>query len=198
VKKSALKLILCLILISAGSIQGTMAQGKQKAPMAKVKLTDRISVNLPSDFVPMNDNDIARKYVSYRKPVAMYTSADGMIDFGLNYSANKWTGSNLKVLKDFYKASILSLYNEVVFTQETIKKINDQDFIVFEFVSEVKGDPNAVNYSGGVKKYTYIEYTIFDEVMLVFNFTAPAQVKDKWNSTAAEIMNSVKLIKAKK
>ena len=54
--------------------------------LVKTKLSDNISVRVPSDFLPMTDEDKAQRYASARLPIALYTDVDRLADFGVNRS----------------------------------------------------------------------------------------------------------------
>jgi len=156
------------------------------------KIAEGVTVSLPKDFVVMSDDDIAQKYPSTKKPLAMWTSLDRTVDFGLNVSKSPWGGSNFDILQKFYKSTILDLYNNVVFLHEGVEKINGKDFILFEFTSELEG----------TKKYTYLAYTIIGNAkdkegktnrVYIFNFSTDGNKKDQWKETAAAIIHSIKI-----
>lgn len=160
--------------------------------LRNTKIAEGVTVGLPKDFVAMSDDDIAQKYPSTKKPLAMYTSLDRTVDFGLNVSKSNWSGSNFDILQKIYKATILELYSNVVFLNEGVEKINGKDFIVFEFTSDAEG----------VKKYTYLAYTIIGNAkdkenrsnrVYIFNFTTGGEKKDSWRETAKAIIHSIKI-----
>lgn len=165
--------------------------------LVKVKITPTVKVSIPASFAPMTDDDLAKKYVPYRKPTAMFTSPDRMVDFGFNQTETRWRQEDLPMLKDFYKSSISSMHTNVDFIKETIQTINKRDFLVFEFVSEVvDNDPNSLKKGSAVRQYSYIQYTVEGNKILVFNFTCPSQLKDKWQETAEAVMSSIKISKS--
>ena len=51
----------------------------QQATMKRYQLTEGISASVPESFVPMSDNDLAVRYPSTKKPLAMFTSSDMLI-----------------------------------------------------------------------------------------------------------------------
>jgi hypothetical protein len=175
-KKVFLWVFICLFLISA-----------DKPKMAKFTLTTGVTASLPKDFVAMSDEDIAQRYPSTKKPLAMYTSLDRTVDFGLNVTKSNFGGNDLTVLQKLYKATIYDLYSNVQFSKEEIQPIGNRDFIVFEFTSE----------QDNVKKYTYLQYTPLGNRVYIFNFTVGAENKTKWQPVAELIMKSVH-IEAKK
>jgi hypothetical protein len=185
--------------------------------MVRKVIAKNITAVLPEDFHPMTDQEIASKYFTYRKPVASFTNQDATVDFVFNTSATTWRYEDLALLQKFYKSSIQNLYtsneNEkpegqqdqngkanankkptenLSMIQEGIKEINKQKYIVFEFVGETKTDTNSP-IQRSKKVYTYIQYTIVDEEVYIFSFSAPAHVRNYWSPIAQEIMKSLKI-----
>lgn len=166
--------------------------GYSQKPVERTKVTKNISMEVPTELRPMSISELYSKYVSAKAPLAMYTSEDQMIDLGINETSTKW-GNDLEILKSFYKASILNLFDEVNFYQEDIKEIGGRKFIVFEFVSSVSEENTTIGGVSTISKYTYIQYTLEDENILLFNFNCPAKLRAQWQETAKQVMNSVKI-----
>ncbi len=155
----------------------------KQASMKRYQLTDGISAAIPEGFVPMSDHDIAIRYPSTKKPLAMFTSNDMSVDFGLNVTKSNWAGDDLALLKDVYKSTLYTLYNEVRIIREEIQTVNKQNFVILEFTS--KADQT--------RKYTFLQYGIFNNRVYIFNFTCPEREMGKWNETATDIMASIKV-----
>ncbi|HYG38389.1 MAG TPA: hypothetical protein VD908_07225 [Cytophagales bacterium] len=164
--------------------------------LVKVKLTKTVSASIPEDFTQMTDDELADKYPSSRKPVIMFISPDKQIDFGMNIASQKFPGSDLNVLKDFYKANLYTLFNDIKIITEEIKKINGKEYIVFEFTSIVKPDEKSINPMSAIRKYSYIQYTLHNDFLVIFNFSCPESMKADWQETAGEIMESIKFSKS--
>jgi uncharacterized protein YdaT len=184
--------------------------------MVRKTVARNITALMPEDFRPMTDQELASKYFTYRKPVAMFTNQDGTVDFGFNVSATTWKYEDLELLQKFYKSSIQNLYTNnanstpnannkdahtssekkttenLSMIQEGIREINKQKYIVFEFVAETKTDPSSP-IQRSKKVYTYMQYTIVGEEVHIFNFTAPAHLRTYWSPIAAQMMKSLKL-----
>lgn len=162
--------------------------------LVKTKITKEVTISLPADFVPMTDDDMANKYFTPQKPTAMYTNPDRVVDFGFNQTQTRWRIEDLPLLQKFYKSSIVSMYSKVNFIQETTAIVNKRNFVVFEFVSElVDEDPNSLKKGSVVKQYSYVQYTIENNKILVFNFTCPAQMKNTWQEVARQVMSTIKI-----
>jgi hypothetical protein len=124
----------------------------------------------------------------------MYTNPDRVVDFGFNQTQTRWRHEDLPLLQKFYKSSIVSLYSKVNFIQETTATVNKRNFVVFEFISElVDEDQNSLKKGSVVKQYSYMQYTIENNKVLVFNFTCPANLKKEWQEIARQVMATVKI-----
>lgn len=166
-----------------------LSQGSLK----RQKVTKEISMKIPAAFIPMDIRQQRIKYVSDREPVAMYTTEDGNVDLGINMASTMWGSADLDILHDFYKAGILNLYDQVDFAQDTVRTINDRQYIVFEFNAYLTGEDNSFARQAGLSKYIYIQYTLREGSVLLFNFSAPARARQTWEAVASEMMNSVQI-----
>jgi hypothetical protein len=184
-----------IILLSSGTLP----------KMQNVQLVDGVSISLPKEMVIMSDDDVATKYPSTKKPVAMYTSLDRTVDFGLNISKSRWSGFDLELLHQVYKSTIIESYDTVIFSKDTVEYINGRPFSVFEFVSTFDK----------TTKYQYFQFTLLTKTkveaqeetgdllpgnsnhIMIFNFTSPLGGKDKWQPIARASMQTVK-VNAKK
>lgn len=164
-----------------------------KDKMVKTKVGDHITVELPQSFFPMTPQDIAQRYPSVRQPIGAFTNEDRLVDFSVNISATRWRSSDIEIAKDFFKTSIVELYDRVEFTQEKIEVINNMRYIIFEFDSRINGDQYTLAQRDSVRIYSYVMYLLINGKTIVLSFSAPIQLKDKWVDVAAQIMNSVKV-----
>lgn len=172
--------LLCMVTFN------TTGQGS----LTREKITDDISMKIPSDFIPLVESERNRKIQSAKEPIALYSNSDRTVDLGINETSSRWSIDDLAILKDFYKANILSLYTEVAFLQEEIITIDDRSFIAFEFNSKVVDDRGL---GKPIAKYTYILYTIRKNRVLLFNFSSPFRYRQAWQPVAQEMMNSIRI-----
>lgn len=162
----------------------------------KTEMGEGITLKVPESFVPLADNLMEQKYLSSRKPIALYTNENQQVDLGVNTSNARWRANDLPMLQSFYRSNIMALYDEVTFMKEAIEKVNGKDFAVFEFVSLVRPEENALTAQRPIRKYTYIQYAIHNGKSYVFNFTCPAEQQSQWQEVAKTIMESVKISNA--
>lgn len=158
--------------------------------LMKVKLNNEVSIAVPKSFTLMTQQDMELRYESYRLPLALYTDPERLIDFGVNRSYSRWQEKDLEMMGEFYKASLLELYDKVKFLSEGIKEVNKHRFVYFEFQSIVYPENE---FQDTVRKYTYLMYGISGGTTYVFNFTCPVSMQDEWQPTAQEMMEAIKL-----
>jgi hypothetical protein len=178
-----------LFLLSAFLVLVSFSGPKLK----RVTVAKKLTVLIPDDFTVMPDEGIATKYPAARKPLGVYTSPNGQVDFSISEKQSTFSEKDLPLLKDIYKASLLNTYSQLQFIRQEIKPINKQNMIVFEFVSTVK-DENPNSNKAAMKKYSIAQYYVNKGKVTIFTFNAPAALKDKWDVTANKMMNSIKLL----
>ncbi|GJM28631.1 MAG: hypothetical protein DHS20C17_12660 [Cyclobacteriaceae bacterium] len=169
----------------------TYPVGAQDITLVKTRINDEISLLVPDRFIPMGPQDIRSKFISYREPLAGFTSEDRSTDLVINVSKTPWSNQDMELLKDFYENNIRNLFDEVTFHQNELQDINGRDYAVFEFSSTVSGDPNSLRNKTPVYDYRYVLYTVDDFNVYVFTFYCPARSKDLWQPTAHQIMSGI-------
>ncbi len=169
----------------------------QVPKLKKTEVHDAITVSLPADFAPVTEQDMAAKYVSYRKPIALYTDPSRQVDFSVNMSLTQWQYFDLPLVKDFYKASLSTLYADINWIKEDIQEIKDVNFAIFEYVGTVADaeEENSIRQTKPMQVYTYIAYGLVNGKVVVFTFTAPASQRQQWAPVAAAMMESIRLKK---
>jgi hypothetical protein len=198
IKKIGFLIVLCFLLNNLNA---------QNGKLIKTKVTENLTVSIPNDFAVMGDDVYARKYGAYRQPIVMYTSSNGLVDFGINENINRslrafnnsdWQEDDMNMLKSLYKGTIMAMHAEVTFVQDKLETINGRKYIVLEFVGTVKDEDKAVSFGSNTKKqYSYLQYTVEAGKIMIFNFNCPANVRNLWQDTAKQIMQSIKFAKAK-
>jgi hypothetical protein len=164
-------------------------QPKEKPKYQVHKVADLLSVKVPESFQKLSDDQIADKVITPRKPLAMFSSMNGHADFTVsvgNSARNPWEDKDLKMMAEFQKANIKSMFTNVNFIQEKFVKVNGQQFAYFEILSEIKekGKP-------AIKKYSQISYTIKKKNLLVFNFSCNESERPLFEEMATTIMESI-------
>ncbi len=168
-----------------------IALGVQNPKFVRVKINDEISIKVPEELAAVPENQVRNRSVHFRPPLALYTNSQNDVDLAFNQNTTRWREVDIDILKDFYKSNILSLYDDVEFVREEVVDIRGKKFAVFEFISSIKGDKNSIRSTSALRKYTYIQYTIFNGSTLVCNLTSTMNGKLRWSALAHEIMQSI-------
>ncbi|MEO9870300.1 hypothetical protein [Ekhidna sp.] len=178
--------------ISILSILLALQSFAQTFSTVKVGPDEKISLQIPDSFISMTDQDRMKQVYSSKVPLAMFANENQDVTLGINYNIMQWTESDTELIYGFYKASVKNLFDEIEFIQDEIKEINGRKYIVFEFVSSITDD-NAFSGTRSSKNYTYIQYTSYNNQVLLFNFSCKARLMSNWQPIANEIMNSIKV-----
>ncbi|HCX21766.1 MAG: hypothetical protein CMB80_24125 [Flammeovirgaceae bacterium] len=168
-------------------------QASSQYQLKRTKVNDHISIEIPEGFRALEQGEIIQKNVSSRPPIAMYTDYNQQVDIVVNETSNTWQGGDYEVIQSLYKSTIANLFTEIQFIQEGIVEKAGRKFIVFEFVSRVSDEDATFGNNLAISKYTYIRYTLYQDKILLFNFTCPVKQRERWQDSAHEIMNSVRV-----
>lgn len=188
------------ILLAALLVVSLAMVSADSPKLAKRKIYDGVTVLMPEDFVVMSDNDIASKYPSTKKPLAVFMSSDTKADFSMNNTKAKFAGQDAKMLHEIYRATIMETYDtsnagsddpfrsdrvkkSFKFLSEGTKTVNKKEYAYFEYTSEF----------GGIKKYNYIMYTPHKKSVLIFNFSCDLRAMNLYQPVAQVMMNSIKV-----
>ena len=141
----------------------------------------------------MTPEDLAQRFPSVRAPLGAFTNQDRLVDFSVNISATSWPDGDGEMAKEFFKASLVNMYDKLEMINEGSYVLYKKTFYFFEFDSRISGDRRRQGFQDPVMKYTFIQYNIAPDRTLVFSFTCPKDQKEEWQATAREVMKSVKV-----
>jgi hypothetical protein len=158
--------------------------------LKKTTVSKNISVGVPEGFTALPDDGIAVKYPAPRKPLAVFSNANGRVDFSVAQKPSTFNNRDYGLLLKIYKASIQNMYSKVDFLTEDIRTINKRDFVVLEFVSSVADNRRGSNLAP-IRRYQMVQYAIEGDQLTVFTFVAPADEQAQWQPTAQAVMSSI-------
>lgn len=154
-----------------------------------VNLASNVSLQMPEDFVSMSKEKRSEKFELSREPLGLFSDKTGRVDLSITLTQSYWGGeADMAMLKDFYRANIVSLYTKVDFIQDKLEKINKRQFAVFEFVSQLDEKGKA-----SIRKYTYIQYGLVKRKIVVFSFNCAERDMSMHQASAKQIMKSAKI-----
>lgn len=161
--------------------------------LVKTKVSDGITVSMPTELTAMTPEDIIQRYPSVRAPIAAFTNGNRTSDFSINTSATQWPDENIELAQKFFKSGITNLYDRVDFIDQGIHIVNKKKFIFFEFESRVNGNRMKEGEQSAVFRYTYIQYLVEKDKALVFSFNCPRDQRSEWQPTVRAMMKSIKV-----
>jgi len=153
----------------------------------KVKPHNAISMSIPESFMVMRDESIADRYMTSRKPTMVYTNDNEDVDLDVNVSINKW-GTDVELLKEFYKSTIHNAHKKVEFLQDDVTEINKRKYARLEYKSSFDNKGRSVT-----KHYTLILFTVIENKVVVTSFRCPQRSMKTWQSVANKIMTTLKM-----
>lgn len=161
--------------------------------LVKTKVNDKLTVLIPKGWIAMDAMDFTQRLPSVRAPLAAYTNEERTVDFSINISATQWPDANLEISKQFFKASLMNMFDRVEMINEGIHEVSDKKMIFFEFESRVNGNRQQEALRDAIMRYTYIQYLVEKDRTVVFSFTAPKKERQDWQETAKQMMTRIRI-----
>ncbi|MBL7856621.1 MAG: hypothetical protein JNM57_02955 [Cyclobacteriaceae bacterium] len=161
--------------------------------LIKTKVTKDITIAIPQGWRPMDGIDFTQRYPSVRAPLAGYTNEERLVDFSVNISATQWPDKDIDMARQFFKASISSMFDRVEIISEGTHQVHGKKYVYFEFKSRMNGTRQDETLRDPVLRYTYIQYLIEPGRTLVFSFNCPQRQLQDWQETARAMMKEVKV-----
>jgi hypothetical protein len=79
--------------------------------------------------------------------------------------------------------------------QKLCAKLMGETLWFFEFLSKVNDTEGTTIDNSSISMFVRIQYTIVKSKTVLFHFSCPERVKDKWAPIANEILESAKISK---
>lgn len=161
----------------------------QESELKKQKLTEYLTMSVSTDLRPMSQQELSAKFLGAKIPDAALTDEQSAIEFTVTGSPTFWQEEDVALLKDFYDASIPSLFKDIKFEKKEMVMINDKQFIAYQF----DGTP-AVETGDRIpeKRFTYLLYTIHRNGLVTISFSCPPYLKSKWKPVAEKMFETIK------
>lgn len=151
----------------------------------KNKVIDRkLSIDIPSELPKVEKSILKQKYASAVRPIEVYASQDFSVSYTFNIVDQKVEEEYLPELQKVMAEQFESVYPNIIWHENQIRKSGDRKFIVYEFEStSVK---NAI--------YSLAYITLSNNQLLVTTFNCQGSLKKEWSTIAKESMESIKII----
>lgn len=167
-------LLLALVLVSA-----TVNIELEK----KSLLNNRLELKVPKDFQIMSEEMLNTKYPTDRRPKLVYTNESGGINVALNLTESRATQNEIVSYKDYLLQTFKSAYPTAEWKSNGVKTVNGRKIGYLEFVTP------AID----TEIYNLIFFTDLDGKLLLCTFNCTINSMNEWNSTAKEIMHSLRV-----
>jgi hypothetical protein len=193
---SALFSFLLLFIFSAFNFAGQMPDKYKRK-----RIGEGVTLLIPNNFTEMSDEEIASKYFTPKRPLAIFRSPDRKAEIGVNSSIFEWgevgmeSEMNMELLKGFYKGAIAnSFYEKIKFLNEgEIVNIGDRQGVLFEFIGAIPENPDAIVNKGGRSRYHQVLYSVYNGKVLIVNFSVGGTDYKYWQEHATKMITSVKI-----
>ena len=152
------------------------------------KASDKVTIRIPANFHKLTPEEAQRRYLSPHAPLAMYSDANNETDLVLNNTNAFFDAKDIPIMRDFYRSTLRSLYSKVTFIREAQETIGKRKALVFEFTSELQEKNKSP-----LKKYTYIQYILWGQRVVVCSFTCDERLRPKYQLLISKVMPTVRL-----
>ncbi len=167
-------LLLTLVLVSA-----TVNIELEKRSL----FNNRLELKIPKDFQVMSEEMLSIKYPSDRRPTLVYTNKSGGINVALNLTESRATQNEIPSYKDYLLETFKSAYPSAEWKSSGVTTINGRKVGYLEFVTP------AID----TEIYNLFFFTDLDGKLLLCTFNCTIGSMNEWNSTAKEIMHSLRV-----
>jgi len=111
--------LLIITLFTSLGLQAQGIEGTKKTTVARI-----ITIDIPKNFRQLTQAEVAQRYPSSRKQIAVYSSPNGTADIGINKGKTVWEEKDIALVRDFYKATLETFYSKTTFEKADIVTVN--------------------------------------------------------------------------
>ena len=145
-------------------------------------LSGKVKILAPSDLKPMSNQMWALKYQNRARPVLVLSDEAGEVNLIADMTRQSAAESQLVSFKDFQIQQLKSKRPDLVLLSNGIKTINGKK------VGYIKFQTQAIDQ----KIFNYYFFTLVDGKILLFTFNCIEKLQKQWESTADQILASLK------
>ncbi|PCH99340.1 MAG: hypothetical protein COB85_00105 [Bacteroidetes bacterium] len=149
----------------------------------KSLMNDKVELKIPSEFEIMSEELMKLKYPSERRPTLIYSNESGGINVSLNLTENKASQKMIEPYVENFVNTFKNLYPSAEWKGSGMKKINGRKVGYLKLITP------AID----TKIYNVMFFTDLDAKLLLCTFNCTEKSITEWETTADEIMNSLKI-----
>ena len=145
-------------------------------------LSGKAKILAPKELKPMSEQMWTLKYQQRTRPVLVLSDEDGEVNLIADMTQQPASESQLASFKDFQIQQLKSRRPDLELLSEGVKTINGKKVGYFKFVTQ------AIDQ----KVFNYYFFTLVNGKILLFTFNCIEKLQKKWESTADQIVASLK------
>ena len=178
--------------------------------LVNTKISSHVSMDIHKGLtlVPANKS-YSGKYLNTIAPMAVYETTDQEVKLIVRLIKEAVDSTSKKVFKNpeasnktkdlaiekmFKKSALMAQFDNIIFYQDTVKTINGNDFMVFEYTATSSG-VNAKGEETTSEAYAYYQVCYTKNKTYIFNFYCPEEMREDWQKNTSLMMNSLKIRK---
>ncbi len=146
-------------------------------------LNDKVKILAPRELSSMSDEMWTTKYQKRTRPVMVLSDENGEVNLIADLTQQPATENQISAIKDFQIQQLKSKRPDLNLLSDGVKTTNGRKVGYFKFVTQ------AVDQ----KVFNYYFFTVVDGKILFFTFNCIEKLQKKWESTADDIVASLKI-----
>lgn len=149
----------------------------------KSLFNDKVELKIPTEFDIMSEELMRVKYPAERRPTLVYSNESGGINVALNLTQNKANQELIEPYVDNFVNTFKKMYPTAEWKDSGSKVINGKKVGFLKLITP------AID----TKIYNVMFFTDLDGKLLLCTFNCTKKSITDWETTADEIMNSLKI-----
>jgi hypothetical protein len=149
----------------------------------KISLIDsKVELFAPKTLTKMSDEMWNFKYQKRARPILVLTDEDAEVNLIADLTKQLGTENQIAAFKDFQMVQLKKSRQDLEFLGDGVKTVNGKKVGYFKFLSQ------AIDQ----KVFNYYFFTIVDGKILLFTFNCIEKLRTTWESTADNIIATLK------
>jgi len=147
-------------------------------------LDNKIALLAPKGFTQMTDEMVAVKYPNNaNKPNWVLSDEDGKVNLAYSFTKTELDDNGIPGFTDELITGLKANRKDIRFIDDGILLQDGKNIGYIKFISQAKDQ----------KVFNYFFYISVDNRLLLFNFNCINKWRDKWETKAEEIANSIRV-----
>lgn len=147
-------------------------------------LNNLVTIQLPADFTPLDEQIKRRKFPSGNPPQLVYANKNAAVSIGFTYNTRqKLTPAQLPDLQKLLVKGLKQVHPNAIWHQETIKTIHGRQWVILEFTTQAVDGPIR-NLMAATSANTYL---------LLTSFNTTRALEKRWLPVGRQMINSIKV-----